>query len=130
MAEIRVLVNGNEYTEDQFRKDLIRMLDVYRDKDAQMGVPECYGVSCDVCPLCKNSCCERRTTNSFKTIGFVYEWALKHPAVTNRDKMIETFGGAYFNLIINYISDRSLEDYDNWLHEEYKEPKGENKNDD
>ena len=130
MAEIRVLVNGNEYSEDQFRKDLIRMLDVYRDKDAQMGVPECYGVSCDVCPLCKNSCCKRRTTNSFKTIGLVYEWALKHPVVTNRDKMIETFGGAYFNLIINYVSDASLEDYDNWLHEEYKKPKGESKNDD
>lgn len=42
--------------------------------------------------------------------------------MTNRDKMIETFGGAYFNLIINYISDRSLEDYDTWLNEEYKQP--------
>lgn len=25
MAEIRVLVDGNEYSEDQFRKDLVRM---------------------------------------------------------------------------------------------------------
>lgn len=125
MDNIRVIVDGNEYTEDQFKKDLIRMLDAYRDKDAQMGVPECSGVECYVCPLYKDSCCKRRTTNSFKTIGLVYEWALKHPVVTNRDKMIETFGGAYFNLIINYISDRSLEDYDIWLHEEYKEPKGE-----
>lgn len=43
--------------------------------------------------------------------------------------MIETFGGAYFNLIINYISDRSLEDYDNWLHQEYKSPTTKEEND-
>ena len=42
--------------------------------------------------------------------------------MTNRDKMIETFGGAYFNLITNYISDSSFEDYDTLLNEEYKEP--------
>lgn len=116
MAEIRVLVDGNEYSEEKFRKDLIRMLDAYRDKDAQMGVSECYGVSCDVCPLCKNSCCERRTTNSFKTIGFVYEWAKEHPVITNKDMLKKTFGKD----VIHYIEARPYKE--KWLDEEYKEP--------
>ena len=155
MAEVRVLVNGNEYTEDQFRKDLIRMLDAYRDKDAQMGVPECYGVECNVCPLCKNSCCERRTTNSFKTIGIVYEWAIEHQAMTNQKKLEEVFGIWIEPTIV--IGSENKDEYEkplnfeflfmkngdhtvlarfkeknntfwSWLNEEYKEPKGEKKN--
>lgn len=125
MAEIRVLVNGNEYSEDQFRKDLIRMLDAYRDKDAQMGVPECSGVECYVCPLYKNSCCKRRTTNSFKTIGLVYEWALKHPVVTNHDKLIKTFGNKNFNFILSSLRNDMIDEYGVWLNEEYKEPQEE-----
>lgn len=125
MADVTVAVNGYEYSEEEFKKDLTRMFDTYRGKDdSDMGNMNCNGVCCDDCPLYKVSC-NMKTTNSFKTIGLVYEWALKHPVATNRDKMIETFGGAYFNLIINYISQASLEDYDNWLNEEYKEPKGE-----
>ncbi|HAN58943.1 MAG TPA: hypothetical protein DCQ45_08155 [Erysipelotrichaceae bacterium] len=132
MAEIRVLVNGNEYSEDQFKKDLIRMFDGIREENSEyMGTSRCTDVKCEHCPLpsCLESYDEMKS-KCFEGIGDVYEWSQEHPVVTNRDKMIETFGGAYFNLIINYISDRSLEDYDIWLHEEYKEPKGESKNDD
>lgn len=125
MADVMATVNGNEYNEEKFRKDMTRMFDTYRSKDDRnMGNMNCIGVRCDDCPLYKVSC-NMKTTNSFKTIELVYEWALKHPVVTNRDKMIEIFGGAYFNLIINYISAISSEDYDAWLNEEYKEPKGE-----
>lgn len=127
MADVRVIVDEHEYSEEKFRKDLTRMFDTYRGKDkSDMGNMNCNGVCCDDCPLYKVSC-NMKTTNSFKTIGIVYEWALEHPVATNRDKMIETFGGAYFNLIINYISDTSLEDYDNWLNEEYKEPSKQSK---
>ena len=125
MAEVRVLVNGNEYTEEQFRKDLIRMLDVYRDKDAQMGVPECSGVECYVCPLYKNSCCKRRTTNSFKTIVLVYNWAQEHPVVTNHDKLIKTFGNKNFNFILSSLRNDMIDEYGVWLNEEYKEPQEE-----
>ena len=123
MADVKVLVNGNEYSEEKFRKDLIRMLDAYRDKDAQMGVPECYGVECNVCPLCKNSCCKRRTTNSFKTIGIVYEWVKEHPIITNKDMLKKTFGKD----VIHYIETRPYKE--KWLDEEYKKPKGESEND-
>lgn len=121
MADIRVVVNGDEYTEEEFRKDLTRMLDAYRDKDAQMGVPECYGVSCDVCPLCKKSCCERRTTNSLKTIGIVHEWAIEHPVITNKNMLIKTFGKD----VIHYIEARPYKE--KWLDEEYKKPSKEEK---
>jgi adenine-specific DNA glycosylase len=131
MAEIKVTVDEKKYTKEQFKKDLVRMFDICRKSngnDEDIGEATCRGVNCDACPL--SSVCNATKFMSFETIKTVHEWAHEHPVVTNRDKMIETFGGAYFNLIINYISDRSLEDYDIWLHEEYKEPKGESKNDD
>ena len=119
MDEIKVIVNGAEYSEDQFKKDVARMFDSYRNKNSlYMGSTNCEDVNCDDCPFK----CDESKANSFERLMMAYKWALKHPIVTNRDKMIETFGGAYFNLIINYISYRSLEDYDTWLNEEYKAP--------
>lgn len=123
MADVKVIIDGNEYSEEEFRKDLIRMLDAYRDKDAQMGVPECSGVECYVCPLYKNSCCKRRTTNSFKTIGLVYNWAKEHPVITNKDMLKKTFGKD----VIHYIEARPYKE--EWLDEEYKEPSKEQKGD-
>ena len=130
MPNVRVIVDEHEYSENQFKKDLIRMFDAYRYHDSgHMGEPNCKGVVCSInCPLGVEGKCCNVTNFDFGTIKIVYKWAQEHPVVTNRDKMIETFGGAYFNLIINYISDRSLEDYDTWLNEEYKGPKGEKKN--
>ena len=78
MAEIRVLVNGNEYSEEEFREDLTRMFDTYRRKDnSNMGKMNCNGVCCDDCPLYKASCNRIKSSNSFKTIATVYEWALE-----------------------------------------------------
>ena len=129
MADIKVIIDGYEYSEEEFRKDLIRMLDVYRDKDAQMGVPECYGVECYVCPLYKASCCKRRTTNSFKTIGLVYEWAIDHPVMTNEKKLEEVFGKEIIDEFGEYIHFDSYGFYE-WAGQEYKKPKGEHENDD
>lgn len=133
MANIKVMIDGKEYTKEQFRKDTIRMFDTLRKRNSErMGSRRCKDVECRDCPLtiCIEST-DDMESRYFACFKDVHEWALKHPAVTNRDKMIETFGGAYFNLIINYISDRSLEDYDTWLNEEYKKPnKEKNKNDD
>lgn len=124
---IELKINGEVYTEKEFQRDLKRYLNTLDKGKATCNSYE----NCEKCMFFNHALCGRQYIRSvpinysFKIIEKVYNWAKEHPVVTNRDKMIETFGGAYFNLIINYISDRSLEDYDNWLHEEYKEPKGE-----
>jgi hypothetical protein len=130
MADVTVVVNGYEYSEEKFRKDLTRMFDAYRDKeDRNMGNMNCNGVSCDVCPLHKSLCCKRKTTNSFETIGLVYEWALKHPAMTNQKKLEEVFGKEIIDEFGEYIHFDSYGFY-KWMGQEYKKPKGESKNDD
>lgn len=130
MAEVRVLVNGNEYMEKQFQKDLIRMFDTYRKYNRDyMGDSSCTGVECIDCPLrvrdeSSDELCIAKKGRTFEAIGFVYEWALKHPVTTNADKLKEIFGDDVFN----YIHLRVF--HEDWFEEEYKEPKGENKNDD
>ena len=120
MAEIRVLVNGNEYSEEEFREDLTRMFDTYRRKDnSNMGKMNCNGVCCDDCPLYKASCNRIKSSNSFKTIATVYEWALEHPIIRNREMLIKTFGDE----VLNYIEAEAYED--GWMSKEYKDPKGE-----
>ena len=130
--------NCKQYKEEEYKRDLKRYLDendwFYKSENDEKQYL-CNGLAdCEKCALYnevyKYHACSDFAFTSFDTIKKIFVWSQEHPAVTNRDKMIETFGGAYFNLIINYISGRSLEDYDNWLHEEYKEPKGESKNDD
>ena len=116
MADVTVAVNGYEYSEEEFRKDLTRMFDTYRDKDdSDMGNMNCNGVCCDDCPLYKVSC-NMKTTNSFKTIGIVYEWAIDHPAIRNREMLIKTFGDE----VLSYIEAEAYED--GWMSKEYKEP--------
>ena len=116
MADVTVTVNGNEYSEEKFRKDLTRMFNTYRDKDSRdMGNTNCCGVNCNACPLYKVSC-NRKTINSFKTIGIVYEWSQEHPMITNKDMLKKTFGKD----VIHYIEARPYKE--EWLDEEYKNP--------
>lgn len=118
MADVTVAVNGYEYSEEKFRKDLTRMFDTYRGKDdSDMGNMNCNGVCCDDCPLYKVSC-NMKTTNSFKTIGIVYEWSLKHSVTTNADKLIVVFGKDYGAL----IASKMFQGWQSWLEEEYKKP--------
>jgi hypothetical protein len=129
MADVMATVNGNEYSEEKFKKDLTRMFDAYRGKDdSDMGNMNCNGVCCDDCPLYKVSC-NMKTTNSFKTIGIVYEWALEHPVITNQKKLEEVFGKEIIDEFGEYIHFDSYGFY-KWIGQEYKKPKGESKNDD
>ena len=94
------------------------MFDTYRGKDdSDMGNMNCNGVCCDDCPLYKVSC-NMKTTNSFKTIGIVYEWSLKHSVTTNADKLIVVFGKDYGAL----IASKMFQGWQSWLEEEYKKP--------
>jgi hypothetical protein len=91
MANIRVIVNEHEYSEDQFKKDLIRMFDTYRYHDSgHMGEPNCKGVVCSInCPLgVEGKCCNVTDFESFETIKIVYKWAQEHPTMTNTNQKI------------------------------------------
>lgn len=124
MAEVRVLVDGNEYSEEKFQKDLIRMFDTYRKYNRDyMGDSSCTGVECIDCPLrvrdeSSDELCIAKKGRTFEAIGFVYEWALKHPVTTNADKLIVVFGKDYGALIASKMS----QGWQSWLEEEYKEP--------
>lgn len=96
MAEIRVLVDGNEYTKEQFKKDLVRMFDICRKSngnDEDIGEATCRGVNCDACPL--SSVCNTAKYMSFETIKTVHEWAQEHPIATNRDVLKRLLGKMY-----------------------------------
>ena len=117
MAEIKVIVNGVEYSENQFKKDIVRLFDTYRNKNSEyMGSICCNDVSCDNCPL-RFSPCDGTKYNYYGMIKGIFLWAQKHPVITNTDKMIEVFGDDVFHHVVGY--------HDEWLYEEYKKPKGE-----
>jgi hypothetical protein len=124
MAKVKLTIDDKEYTEDQFKSDMIRMFDAYRDSNStNMGKATCGGVTCYYCPLYLKECNAKRAV-SFEIIKCVYDWAQKHPLQTNADKLIEIFGED----VLPHINLIDSKEY--WLKKEYKDPKGENKNDD
>jgi hypothetical protein len=122
MANVKVTIDGKEYTEEQFRRDVIRMFDSCRDSDCSecMGSTTCNGVGCDDCPLYSCSCSsEDSKAYSFEIIKIVHEWAIEHPIIRNRDMLIKTFGDD----VLKYIDVEAYKD--RWMFKEYKKPKGE-----
>lgn len=111
---IKVTINGEEYDESQFEKDIVRMFDSYRN--SHMGSLRCDGVYCEDCPLYFNSEeCDDKKSKSFERIRIVYNWAKANPVFTNKDMLERTFGKD----VLDYIKS-SL--YGQWLKQEYKEP--------
>lgn len=49
-----IMDDGHCYTEEQYRKDLIRMFDSVRSND--FGKANCKSVKCSDCPLKDNAC--------------------------------------------------------------------------
>ena len=123
MANVRVIVDEHEYSEDQFKKDLIRMFDKYRYADSKhMGESNCNDVNCRECPLVDNSqqiaVCAVGKSDAFDLVKLVYEWAKAHPIITNEDMLKKTFGDD----VLSHICSRVFEW--EWFDQEYKEPKG------
>lgn len=118
---IKIIIEGEEYTEKQYQKDLIRLFDSLREKDNEnRGELNCNGFYCSDCPL-QNICFNSGwgyTYISYDYIEAVYKWSKEHPIKTNRDVLKKTFD--------NDICTRIFEL--DWFDQEYKEPKGENKN--
>ena len=113
---IKVTINGEEYNESQFEKDIVRMFDSYRSD--HMGSRRCDGVYCEDCPLYFNSEeCDDKKSKSFERIRIVYNWAKVHPVFTNKDMLERTFGKD----VLDHIKSSLYGDL--WLKQEYKEPK-------
>ena len=114
MDEIKVIVNGEEYTEDQFKRDIARMFDVYLKNS------DCNDVFCWHCPLHDELCntpCRTAKVKYFDLIKFVYKWAQEHPVLTNGDMLKKTFGDDWIHIGTSFGQD--------WLDKEYKKPKEE-----
>ena len=80
---------------------------------------------CDTCQINENRgryICDRwLTENPTKAEEIIMQWAEEHPLITNRDKFKDVFGIDISDLFALGIS-RNIQ---NWLDEEYKEPKDE-----
>ena len=118
MANIKVMIDGKEYTQEQFRRDLIRMFDTLRKRSSErMGSIHCADMECRDCPLtiCIESTddMESRYYACFKD---VYKWAHEHPIATNRDVLKKTFGEDVFNHICARVFEQD------WFDQKYEEP--------
>lgn len=106
--------NGEVYTEEQYKKDYVRMMDFLREN--HFGDKNCATVGCDDCPLLNTTCRNTGEENSdyrcLDTVEIVHDWAKTHPNKTNREKFIEVFGS-------NPSFDTAWE-FGKWLDDEYK----------
>lgn len=50
---IEIKINDEIYTEEQYKKDYVRMMDSLRQD--HLGEKNCGGVDCDDCPLFKKN---------------------------------------------------------------------------
>lgn len=122
---IEVKIDGNTYTEDEFQRDLKRYLDTL-NKDQ---FPCKFNEDCERCMFSKHVLCGKQYVRavpinySFKIMEKVYKWAKEHPIVTNRDKLIKTFGNKNFNFILSSLRNDMIDEYGVWLRDEYQEPK-------
>lgn len=122
---IEVKIDGNTYTEEEFQRDLKRYLDTLNEDLS----PCKFKQDCERCMFSNHELCgkyyinSRPIKNSFEIIEKVYRWAKEHPIVTNRDKLVETFGNKNFNFILSSLRNDMIDEYGVWLREEYQEPK-------
>lgn len=128
MGYISFGYEGNEvhYSEAEFKRDLRRYFDTL--EETVHCHPCKLSEDCEKCMFFNHELCgkyyvnSRPIKNSFEIIEKVYRWAKEHPIVTNRDKLIKTFGNKNFNFILSSLRNDMIDEYGKWLHEEYKEP--------
>ena len=78
-------INGEEYTYEKFREDMIRMFDSFRKKSSKhFGECNCEGCECNKCPLDGEEAfgediCMNSRNNAFKIVERVHRWAKDHP---------------------------------------------------
>lgn len=96
MTEFKI--NGETYTSEQYKKDLIRYWDSLRqDLPGSLGLASCVGVKCKKCML-RDNCIDQDDIEecdkyyAYDNILKIYKWAKAHPFKTNREKLKEVFG--------------------------------------
>ena len=118
---IEIKIDDEIYTEEQYKKDYVRMMDSLRQD--YLGAKTCGGVDCGNCPLLKKTCGYKGNESSYyrslETVKIVHNWAKAHPIITNEDMLKKTFG----NEVLVYIEEEAYR-Y-GWMSKEYKDPKGE-----
>jgi hypothetical protein len=125
MTEFKI--DDETYTERQYKKDLIRLLDsCKKEDDTTRGTTDCDSIICIDCPLHEKACMCNGPSSELKIpwlerVKTVYDWAKKHPVFTNKDMLKKTFGKD----VIHYIEARPYKE--KWLEQEYKEPTKEEK---
>lgn len=75
---IEIKIDDEIYTEEQYKKDYVRMMDSLRQD--HLGEKNCVGVNCGVCPLLKT--CGREESPYYKcleTVKIVHNWAKNTP---------------------------------------------------
>lgn len=89
---IEIKINDEIYTEEQYKKDYVRMMDSLRQD--HLGEKNCGGVDCDDCPLFKKTCCNQVEGDLYyrglETVKIVHKWAKMNPIITNKDMLKKT----------------------------------------
>jgi hypothetical protein len=95
---IEIKIDDETYTERQYKRDLIRLLDsCKKEDDTTRGTTDCDSIICIDCPLHEKACMCNGPSSELKIpwlerVKTVYDWTQKHPVVTNLDKLKELFG--------------------------------------
>lgn len=88
MANIKVIVDGNEYSEEQYKRDLIRMFDSIRNE--YRGFTNCDGVYCGDCPI-NTGIGDCNKLHRYEVIEIVYKWAKDHPEAKEKENGKENY---------------------------------------
>lgn len=131
MTDIKVIVDGHEYSESQFKKDLTRYIEkndwFYNRKDEKEYF--CSEIvrnkSCANCAFYNKDfqlrSCANSAFASFSIVKRIFVWAHEHPVITNEDMLKKTFGEDVFNHICARVFEQD------WFDQEYKDTKGDQK---
>lgn len=98
---IEIKIDDEIYTEEQYKKDYVRMMDSLRQDS--LGEKNCIGVDCGDCPLLKKTCSYQGRENSYyrclETVKIVHNWAKAHPIITNEDMLKKLLEMKYLSIL-------------------------------
>ena len=126
---IKFVIDGEAYSEKEFKRDMARIFDSMRGGGySNWGSTDCGDIGCTKCPL--TDVCEKCNDNdsygflfsfSYEMVEAVYHWAAEHPIITNEEKLRAVFGTDAVSMINSAVNCYDCEDaFNEWLMQEYK----------
>ena len=104
---IEIKIDDEIYTEEQYKKDYVRMMDSLRQD--YLGAKNCGGVDCGNCPLLTKTCSYKGEENSYyrclETVKIVHNWAKAHHIVTNEDMLKKLLEMKYLSILKKKLID-------------------------